>query len=151
MHHAWKNTICRSINGRRFTMNSWWIIIIRLIKFGVVGCSGMIIDFGVTWLCKEKLKWNKYLSNSLGFVLAATNNYIWNRLWTFQSQDSQVVREYSSFLIISIIGLGLNNLIIYLLHDKLHLHFYLSKLIAIGCVTLWNFGMNYWITFRVIA
>ena len=40
----------------------------------------MIVDFGMTWLCKEKLRWNKYLSNSIGFVLAATNNYIWNRL-----------------------------------------------------------------------
>lgn len=129
-------------------MNTWWTFVIRLIKFGVVGCSGMVIDFGVTWLCKEKLKWNKYISNSLGFVLAASNNYVWNRVWTFESQDTQVVREYGSFLLISVLGLGLNNLIIFVLHDKLHLPFYLSKLLAIGCVTLWNFGMNYWITFK---
>jgi putative flippase GtrA len=108
----------------------------------------MVVDFGVTWLCKEKLHWNKYLSNSLGFVIAATNNYLWNRLWTFASQSPEVVREYSSFLLISLVGLGLNNLIIYLLHGKLHLNFYWSKLVAIVCVTLWNFGMNYVFTFR---
>ena len=120
----------------------------RFIRFGIIGCSGMIVDFGVTWLCKEKFRWNKYLSNSLGFVLAATNNYIWNRLWTFQSQSEAVAREYISFVIIAIIGLGINNTIIYLLHARLHLNFYLSKLIAIGCVTLWNFTMNYVFTFR---
>lgn len=121
----------------------------RLIKFCVVGFSGMIVDFFFTWLCKEKIKWNKYISNSMGFVLAATNNYIWNRLWTFQSQGTEIVREYSSFFIISLVGLGINNAVIYLLHDRLKLNFYLAKVLAIGVVTLWNFGMNYLFTFDV--
>lgn len=130
-------------------MNSSWLtILLRFIRFGIVGASGMVVDFGVTWLCKEKLRWNKYISNSLGFILAATNNYIWNRLWTFQSTSDAVAREYTLFFIIALIGLGLNNGIIYLLHERLHLNFYLSKLIAIGCVTIWNFVMNYVFTFR---
>lgn len=124
-------------------------IIGRLLKFCAVGFSGMIVDFFCTWLCKEKLKWNKYISNSIGFVLAATNNYIWNRIWTFQSQGTEIVREYSSFLIISLVGLGINNAVIYLLHDRLKLNFYLAKILAIGVVTLWNFGMNYLFTFDV--
>lgn len=127
---------------------SYWPLIWKLIKFCIIGFSGMIIDFTTTWLCKEKLRINKYISNSLGFVLAATNNYIWNRLWTFQSQSDAIPREYTTFFIISMIGLGFNNLIIYLLHDRLRLNFYLSKLIAIGCVTMWNFFMNYFFTFH---
>ena len=121
----------------------------RLIKFCVVGFSGMIVDFFFTWLCKEKFKWNKYISNSIGFVLAATNNYVWNRIWTFQSQGSEILREYSTFFIISLVGLGINNAVIYLLHDRLKLNFYLAKILAIGVVTLWNFGMNYLFTFDV--
>lgn len=121
----------------------------RLIKFCVVGFSGMLVDFFFTWLCKEKFKWNKYISNSIGFVLAATNNYIWNRIWTFQSQGTEIVREYSSFFVISLVGLGINNAVIYLLHDRLKLNFYLAKILAIGVVTLWNFGMNYLFTFDV--
>lgn len=130
-------------------MNSAWMTIVwRFVRFGIVGVGGMVVDFGVTWLCKEKLRWNKYISNSLGFILAATNNFIWNRLWTFESQNDAVIREYTSFVLIALVGLGLNNLIIYLLHERLHIHFYLSKLIAIGCVTIWNFTMNYVFTFR---
>jgi len=128
--------------------NTFWTIVLRFVRFGIVGASGMVIDFGVTWLCKEKFRWNKYLSNSLGFVIAATNNYLWNRIWTFESQSEAVAREYVSFVVIAVIGLGLNNLIIYLIHERWHLNFYLSKLIAIGCVTLWNFTMNYVFTFR---
>ncbi len=131
-------------------MNSaWWTILMRFIRFGIVGASGMIVDFGVTWLCKEKLRWNKYVSNSLGFILAASNNYFWNRLWTFHSESVEIIREYSTFVLIALVGLGLNNLIIWLLHEKAQLNFYLSKLIAIGCVMIWNFSMNYVFTFRM--
>ncbi len=123
------------------------VLILKFLKFCVVGFSGMVVDFGVTWLCKEKFKWNKYVSNSLGFVLAATNNYIWNRWWTFQSDNANIPIEYGKFLVISVIGLGLNNLVVYLLHEKLKLNFYFAKLIAIGVVTIWNFVMNYRFTF----
>ena len=42
-------------------------MLIKFIKFLIVGVSGLIIDFGLTYLCKEKIKLNKYLSNSIGF------------------------------------------------------------------------------------
>ena len=122
-------------------------LILKFLKFCIVGFSGMVVDFGFTWLCKEKFKWNKYVSNTIGFVLAATNNYIWNRWWTFQSDNANIPIEYGKFLVISVIGLGLNNLVIYLLHEKLNMNFYLAKLIAIGVVTIWNFVMNYRFTF----
>ena len=122
-------------------------LILKLLKFGVVGFSGMLIDFGVTWILKEKLRVNKYIANSTGFMLAASSNYIWNRLWTFDSQNEQVTKEYFSFIIISLIGLVINNLVIYLLTKKVNMNFYLAKLFAIVVVTLWNFSMNFLITF----
>lgn len=122
-------------------------LILKFLKFSVVGFSGTAVDFGVTWLCKEKLGLNKYLSNSLGFILAATNNYIWNRVWTFQSTNSNISAEYGKFFLVSLAGLGINNLIIYLLHGKLNLNFYLSKVFAIGVVMFWNFTINYFFTF----
>ena len=124
------------------------LILWKFIKFCVIGFSGMLIDFGVTWLLKEKVRINKYIANSAGFILAATSNYIWNRFWTFHSENKQVVTEYLSFLLISLAGLGINNFVIYVLHGRMKLNFYFSKLIAIGVVTLWNFTMNYLITFR---
>jgi putative flippase GtrA len=124
------------------------IFLLKFLKFCAVGFSGMLIDFGTTWLLKEKVRVNKYIANSTGFILAATSNYIWNRLWTFQSENSQITFEYLSFIIISVIGLGINNLVIFIFSDKLKFNFYFSKLIAIGVVTIWNFIMNYLITFQ---
>lgn len=123
------------------------LFLLKFIKFCVVGASGMILDFGTTWVLKEKVKINKYIANSTGFLLAATSNYLLNRFWTFQSGNPQIAKEYLSFMGISIIGLGINNLVLFLLTEKMKLNFYLSKLFAIGVVTLWNFFMNYMITF----
>ena len=119
---------------------------LQFIKFCVVGGTG-VVDFGITFLFKEKLKLNKYIANSLGFMAAASTNYLLNRWWTFRSHDPEVAQQYVQFVGISAIGLILNNIIIYLLNDKARLNFYLSKLIAIGLVTLWNFFMNYYFTF----
>jgi putative flippase GtrA len=119
------------------------IILLKFIKYCLVGFSGMAVDFGITWLLKEKIKVNKYIANTCGFILAATSNYVLNRIWTFESHSNQIVVEYTGFFIVSLIGLGLNNLILMILTDKLKLNFYLSKLIAIIIVTLWNFIMNF--------
>ena len=120
---------------------------LQFIKFCVVGGTGVVVDFGITFLFKEKLTLNKYIANSLGFMAAASTNYLLNRWWTFRSHDPEVAQQYVQFVGISAIGLILNNIIIYLLNDKARLNFYLSKLIAIGLVTLWNFFMNYYFTF----
>ena len=123
-------------------------IIFKFVKFCIVGGSGVFVDFGITYLCKEMLKFNKYLANSLGFIIAASSNYILNRIWTFNSQSSEIFKEYFVFFLFSLIGLGINNGVIYLIHGKGKLNFYFSKLFAIGVVTFWNFFMNYYFNFN---
>ena len=64
--------------------------ILKIFKFGIVGLSGMAIDFFITWLCKEKLSLNKYIANSLGFSVAVVNNFFLNYYWTFQKNNSNI-------------------------------------------------------------
>ena len=119
----------------------------KFLKFCVVGFSGTAIDFGLTWLCKEIFKVPKFLANAIGFVVAATSNYILNRTWTWGSTNEQVGVEYVKFFAVSLVGLGLNTLILYIFNEKLKLNFYLSKVFATGVVMLWNFFANNFFTF----
>jgi len=119
----------------------------KFLKFAIVGFSGLFVDFGMTFLFKEKLKVQKYVSNSIGFISAASSNYLFNRIWTFHSENPKVFVEYSQFMIISIIGLLINNLVLWLIVSRLKWNFYFAKLCAIGIVTIWNFGANAFITF----
>lgn len=122
--------------------------LLKFLKFGIVGFSGVFVDFGITYVTKEWLKVPKYLANAIGFSVAASTNYILNRIWTFHSHDPKIAMEFSLFFGISLIGLGINTLILWTLVSKFKLNFYLSKLFAIGVVTLWNFLANYFITFQ---
>ena len=121
--------------------------ILKFLKFGAVGFSGVLVNFGVTWFFKEICKFNKYFSNILGFIVAATTNYLLNRWWTFQSTNPQMGTEYAKYFLISVIGLGIDTLTVYLLNGKLKWNFYLSKVFAVGAAMIWNFFGNLLFTF----
>lgn len=122
-------------------------IFLKLVKFVIVGASGLVVDFGLTWLFKEKLRVQKYIANAIGFMCAATSNYFLNRIWTFESHNPNVGREYGEFVLVSVIGLGINSLFLWLFVSKAKLNFYVSKFVAIVITTIWNFIANYYITF----
>ena len=123
----------------------------KIFKFGIVGCSGIVIDFSLTYLCKEKLQVNKYISNIIGFSCAATSNFLLNNFWTFnEKNDDLLINRFFIFFFISLAGLSINSLVIVLLTKKMNLNFYLSKIVAVGVVFIWNFLMNNYITFYKI-
>ncbi len=122
-------------------------MLLKFLKFGVVGFSGVFVDFGITYVLKEKLKIQQFVANAIGFSCAATSNYVLNRVWTYQSQNPEVLIEFSHFFFFSLIGLGLNTLMLWVLVSKFKQNFYLSKLFAIGVVTIWNFLVNTLFTF----
>ncbi len=137
-------------------------LITRFIKFGVVGASGMVVDFGVLYLMRDVVGLPDLWANTISFTAAATSNYFLNRIWTFRSHERQVGVEYMKFLAVSIIGLGINNGVLLLsrllwpesYNGQLSLlgvtvdTFYLFKLLAIAITTLWNFFGNMLFTFR---
>lgn len=122
-------------------------LVLKFIKFGVVGITGVVVDFGITYICKELIKIPKYVANSIGFTIAATTNYYFNRIWTFESHNPNISSEYLKFFIIAAIGLGINTLIIWILIKKFKLNFYFSKAIATFVVMIWNFSANVLYTF----
>lgn len=121
--------------------------IIQLFKFGMVGLSGLVIDFSITYFFKEHLHFDPYLANALGFGFAVVNNYFINRIWTFKNKEKAIMQQFAKFLLIALIGLGLNTLCIYMLHQQLHLPFYVAKLMAIVLVFAWNYTINATLTF----
>jgi|SRR5690606_26177199 len=122
-------------------------MLLKFIKFGIVGFFGLCVDFGITYLLKEKLLWNKFLSNAAGFTVAVISNYFLNRIWTFQSSDPDIGGQLLSFFLISMLGLLLNTAVLYFLHQVKHYNFYLGKAGAVMIVFCWNFSANSFITF----
>lgn len=125
----------------------------KFIKFGVVGASGMVIHGGLLFLLKEVAGMNPFIANPIGFIAAASSNYFLNRIWTFHSKEKQVGVEYVKFILVSIIGLGINNGSLWLMSRLLPSwaedgRFYVLWVVAVGITTLWNFFGNLLFTFR---
>ena len=83
-----------------------------LVKFLEVGVLNTVIDFGVLNLLSLLTGTTKGLGliplNAISFLLAVANSYFWNRHWTFEKSIALVRKEFTQFLIISVIGLGIN-------------------------------------------
>jgi putative flippase GtrA len=114
----------------------------KLIKFGIVGFSGLCIDFGVTYLLKEKLTLNKYLANTCGFSIAVINNFLLNKFWTFNNNNTAWKPQLIKFVLFALIGLAINNVLLYLFHERWNIKFYQSKALSTICVFFWNFFTN---------
>ncbi len=126
----------------------------QIIKFGVVGFIGTIIDLGFYNLFAIGLAANIYASRIISFTLAATSNYFLNRIWTFRSKEKRVARQFTQFFFISVIGLLMNLVIMKLLESVVapieseFLRKNTPVLIAIVIVLFWNFFANKYWTFK---
>ena len=125
--------------------------IYRILKFGTVGLICFFIDFGITYFFKEKLKFNKFTANAIGFLISVIINFTLNRMWTFQSTTADIEMQFLKFISIASFALIINSVIIYLLNVKIRFNFYLSKLAAVFIVMFYNYSMNVLFTFTTEA
>jgi len=82
----------------------------QLVKFGVVGGSGYIVNIAV-FAALTGLADLHHISAAVGaFLVAVTNNFAWNRVWTFKEQvaDTPPAHQGARFLVVSLVGLGVN-------------------------------------------
>jgi putative flippase GtrA len=119
---------------------------IQLAKFCSVGASGYILNLGVFKLLLV-LGIHYLPAATCSFLVAVTNNYTWNRLWTFRRQRGHLVHQGARFLVVSTIALAVNLCLL-----SLFVHLGLAKLpaqaIAVALVTPWNFVANKLWSFR---
>lgn len=129
--------------------------ITRFARFLTVGAFGTIIDFGI--LTALKLTGLPTLiANSLSFTAGLLNNFTWNRLWTFaDALKADWRRQLAQYVVISFIGLALNNLIVLSLEGvfgawlgSTQWAYLPAKVIATGAVVFWNYFANRIWTFK---
>jgi len=109
-----------------------------------------VIDFLVyTGLTRVFLFWDehKVLAACLAFIIANINSYVLNKYWTFTNKEKDHRIQYTKFLAVSLVGLGLNLLIFYSLIE-FGLYDLIAKIAPIPIILLWNFVINKIWTFK---
>jgi len=119
----------------------------QLVKFCVVGASGYVVNLAVYALLLRGLDLH-YLPAAIGsFLVAMTNNYLWNRVWTFRRQRGHLVHQGLRFFVVSSLALGANLVVLHLLVSA-GVGEIVAQAIAIVLVTPVNFVGNKLWSFR---
>ena len=129
----------------------------RFSKFLVVGTIGFVVDFGTLTLLKELFQMPTLIANTISFTMAVISNFTLNRYWTYpDSREKKLSSQLGQFAVVSIIGLVLNNTLLWLLETPFDSlletigifvgkGYIPAKMVATIVVLFWNFFVNrYW-------
>ena len=114
-------------------------LIKQILKFGIVGVIATVIDYGIMLLLTEVFHVNYLLSSTISFCFSVVFNYIASTKYVFEIGHKQEVKDFVIFIVLSIIGLGINALIMYIGVDYIHVDYRLVKVGATGIVMVYNF------------
>lgn len=115
-------------------------LIMQIIRFGMVGFLCFFIDYGVLLGLTELAGINYLVSSGISFTVSVVVNYLLSMKFVFESKkkDSRV-KEFILFVILSVGGLGINQLVMWLSVEKLGILYRLAKIGATAIVMVYNF------------
>ena len=113
---------------------------LQFLRYIIVGGCAFVADFCTVWLVKE-LGFHYLVAGVFGFVVGVIVNYILSKTLAFSGKKANMSAqaEFALFIIISLIGLGLTELLMWAFTDGLGFYYLLSKAVAAVIVLLWNF------------
>jgi dolichol-phosphate mannosyltransferase len=121
---------------------------VQLFKFGLVGATGYAVNLAVFALLTQALDVHHIAAAIGAFCVAVSNNFVWNRHWTFQARAGHPGFQAARFFAVSVAGLGFNLLVLELLISSVGLDEVPSQAIAVALSMpvnfvgnkLWTFG-----------
>lgn len=115
-------------------------LIAQFMKFGVVGFLAFIIDYGLLALLTEVFSVNYLVSATISFIASVVFNYVASMRYVFtHKEDMSRRREFIIFVVLSVIGLIINNALMWAGVELLHVHYLIVKIVATAVVMVWNF------------
>lgn len=115
-------------------------ILVQIFKFAIVGVVATLIDFLFLYIFREFFKFPVVLANTLSFVISVIYNYTASVKWVFDvNKEKSAKKQFITFIIFSVIGLLINDLIMWISVDQLNIYYLLAKIIATLIVMVFNF------------
>ena len=122
---------------------------IQLFRYGFVGGLAFLVDYGTLVFLTEFAGMHYLLAATISFILGLITNYLLSITWVFnQHKLNNRWVEFLLFAFIGVVGLGLNDAIMFLCTERCGIHYTLSKIIATAIVFFWNFLARKLILFK---
>jgi putative flippase GtrA len=118
---------------------------VQLLKFGLVGASGYLINLGVFALLVGNLGIHHLIAAVGAFSVAVTSNFLWNRHWTFGPGNGPAHFQAARFFAVSIASLGVNLVVLEALVASGSVGELTAQAIAVAVAMPFNFlGNKLW-------
>ena len=115
-------------------------LIMQIIKFGMVGGLCFLIDYGVMIFLTEIFNINYLISSGISFTVSVIVNYILSMQFVFETEkDDSAMKKFIIFVVLSVIGLIINQILMWFLVDKIGIFYMISKIGATVIVMVYNF------------
>jgi len=115
-------------------------LLAQFMKFGIVGVIAFVIDYGFMVLLTEVFGVPYLISTTVSFIISVIFNYFASMRFVFKRKDDMSRRrEFIIFVVLSIIGLIINDVFMWLMVDFLYIDYRLSKIVVTFIVAVWNF------------
>ena len=112
---------------------------VQLFRFGAVGVVAALVDVGVLVILKELLKFDILLASAIAFCVSVTVNYLLSMSFVFKSKNEGKVKEFIIFVLLSIGGLCINQLILWIGVNFTNAYYLAVKIFAMVIVHVYNF------------
>ena len=115
-------------------------LLIQIFKFGIVGGIAFLIDYIVLFCCKEFIGLSVLLSAAIAFTVSVIYNYIASVKWVFDvNKEKSAKKNFVIFILLSIIGLIITEIIMWIGSDIMKINYLIVKIIATAIVMVFNF------------
>lgn len=115
-------------------------LIAQVMKFVIVGGLSFVLDFIIYYVLKNFFSVYYIVAGFFSFTLSLIFNYLMSMKFVFKSKDDlKKTHEFMIFVTLSVIGLGINLLCLYLLVDLFHINDLIAKILVAGIVMVFNF------------
>ena len=115
-------------------------LLAQFMKFGIVGVIAFVIDYGFMVLLTEVFNVPYLISNKVSFIISVVFNYFASMRFVFKRKDDMSRRrEFIIFIVLSVIGLAINDVFMWLMVDFLYIDYRISKIVVTFIVAVWNF------------
>ena len=114
-------------------------LIAQLIRFGIVGVIATIVDVGLLVFLQEVVHIDVLVASALSFSVAVVVNYILSMLWVFKSKGESRIKEFIIFVSLSIGGLLITQLVMWLGTEVMSIYYLAVKIFAIIFESAYNF------------
>lgn len=113
---------------------------LQFVRFASVGLLSLAVDYGFMIILNEATDMGYFRACAFSYTLSVLVNYVLSMRYVFHSrEDISKTKEVSIFLGLSLVGLGLNQMAMWLLVDVLQIYYAMAKILAAGMVTSYNF------------